>query len=367
MVVIYRTGAGAKPMTLSAYQSEKELEDLLVAHRELLSVEGEPTLRLVRRQVPLAGAGTADLLFVTAQGQPVVVEVKLAKNPEIHRQVVAQVVDYASALARITVDELDQSLGGVLEDALRSFSLDDDDGSGFERCWQTCGTALRAGDVRLEVVVDDAPPDLIRMLRFLNGRGALDVRLTAVTKHTDMDGTTVLVPSVLVTGRRHPKPVTTRGVPRPEFQRIIDALEAKPPRQLPPRGAALTARQLRPAEWPVGVFYEVCDRGAGHRFGLYLHVKGAPNLRFANVVHSLDTVVTAHFNDGGSKAVVAWADVGTAANGRLRVLVDREATSSDVADAMGDLVEITFDAVSETARRPAAISGETRSSYSGRT
>jgi hypothetical protein len=58
------------------------------------------------------GAGKLDLLFVNSEGLPIAVEVKLGANAEARRQVVAQAIDYLSALTSLTVDGLDQRVGG---------------------------------------------------------------------------------------------------------------------------------------------------------------------------------------------------------------------------------------------------------------
>ena len=66
------------------------------------------------------------MVFVDASGVPVVVEVKLARNPQSRREVIAQVFDYASALTDWTVDELDDATGGALETALRKLLEEDE-------------------------------------------------------------------------------------------------------------------------------------------------------------------------------------------------------------------------------------------------
>ena len=45
--------------------------------------------------------GTVDNLFITPEGHLVVVEVKLWRNPEARRKVVAQTLEYATALFKL--------------------------------------------------------------------------------------------------------------------------------------------------------------------------------------------------------------------------------------------------------------------------
>jgi hypothetical protein len=52
------------------------------------------------------GAGPADILYVTAGGQLVLVETKLWRNPEARREVVAQILDYAKQLTGWAYEDL---------------------------------------------------------------------------------------------------------------------------------------------------------------------------------------------------------------------------------------------------------------------
>ena len=78
--------------------SEIELEELLVAHPELL----EDGLTLVGRQTPAAG-GRLDLLGVASDGRLVIFELK---RGTLGRDAVAQVLDYASEFSAMDVETL---------------------------------------------------------------------------------------------------------------------------------------------------------------------------------------------------------------------------------------------------------------------
>ncbi|MGH2370805.1 MAG: hypothetical protein ACRDI2_21720, partial [Chloroflexota bacterium] len=143
MPIIYRTGDGPKMLTPRVYAAEKELEDEIAQHPELVMVDGEPAVALVKRQVEIPGAGPADVLLVDAEGQPIVVEVKLAKNADMRRLVAAQILDYVSALAQLNVYELDGLVGGSLEAALRSIDEGADAADAdFDRRWRACSAKL---------------------------------------------------------------------------------------------------------------------------------------------------------------------------------------------------------------------------------
>ena len=51
-------------------------------------------------------AGPADILYITENGQLVVVETKLWRNPEARRVVVAQILDYAKQLTKWSYSDL---------------------------------------------------------------------------------------------------------------------------------------------------------------------------------------------------------------------------------------------------------------------
>ena len=61
-------------------------------------------------ELPLR-VGSVDNLFVTPEGNLVVVEVKLWGNPEARRTVVAQALDYATELFKLTYGELEAAVG----------------------------------------------------------------------------------------------------------------------------------------------------------------------------------------------------------------------------------------------------------------
>ena len=92
---------------------EEALQRLVHDHPELLPMaEIEPAftpLLSVCRELP-TGAGSLDNLWVTPDGALVLGECKLVKNPQARREVVAQALDYARALAGMTLEQLEDAL-----------------------------------------------------------------------------------------------------------------------------------------------------------------------------------------------------------------------------------------------------------------
>lgn len=91
--------------------SERWLQEALFANPQCLPVrEIDPsmgTLLPVCMELETV-AGPADILYVTAAGQIVLVETKLWRNPEARRQVVGQVLDYAKELTKWSFETLDE-------------------------------------------------------------------------------------------------------------------------------------------------------------------------------------------------------------------------------------------------------------------
>jgi hypothetical protein len=129
---------------------------------------------LVRREAPVAGLAL-DHLFVDQEAVPTFVETKKASNRETRRQVVAQMLDYASEAA-ITwsgdmlkgwFEQRCESSGLDAEQELAQFKPDLEDHGEF---WQRAKENLRDGKVRLIFASDEIPSSLQRIIEFLNER-----------------------------------------------------------------------------------------------------------------------------------------------------------------------------------------------------
>lgn len=89
--------------------SEDRLQKLIFECPQLLPISAiEPNFTEiipVCRELPTP-AGPLDNLFVTPQGNLILVECKLWRNPEARRKVIAQIMDYAKEIALWSYDEL---------------------------------------------------------------------------------------------------------------------------------------------------------------------------------------------------------------------------------------------------------------------
>ena len=196
MPILVRQGLSYETVSPSQFSNEEELELILQNCPQLLC-DDDPSQGIipssvvfVERQIALPEAGKLDLLFIARDGIPIAVEVKLARNAQARREVVAQAIDYVSSLTALTVDELDDLVERRLDEALRTITADNE--ADFDRLWRTVGTNLRAGKARLLIAVDDSTPSLERILHFLARSSSLDVQLVSIQRYSSSIGEVIV-------------------------------------------------------------------------------------------------------------------------------------------------------------------------------
>ena len=113
--VLYRKAGGAwTSPTESGYVSEDHLQAMIDEFPELLP--GVSPDSYVCREFS-TDSGPIDNLIINAKdGSLTLVECKLAKNPEVRRKILGQIIDYAASLSRLDFDEFHQrwkDRGGV--------------------------------------------------------------------------------------------------------------------------------------------------------------------------------------------------------------------------------------------------------------
>jgi hypothetical protein len=112
---LHRADLGAKAD--SGRYDEDWLQRLLHGHPEIFPIEqiepGFGDLRSLCRELPLnlgGRWGALDNLFATRDGGLVLVEAKLWRNPEARRSAVAQAIEYAAAVFRMSYSELQSAV-----------------------------------------------------------------------------------------------------------------------------------------------------------------------------------------------------------------------------------------------------------------
>ncbi len=171
------------------FPDEATLHRLVEQTPELLPLSGSPRLVVLGHEVPL-GSGYADLLAVEPSGRLVVLEVKLARNAEARRAVVAQILAYAAYLRGTPLETLERE---ILRSQLRERGYEtiaalvkseapgDLDADTFAA---GVSESLRAGRFRLVLVLDDAPAELVRLVGYLESIAPeLVIDLVAMTAY----------------------------------------------------------------------------------------------------------------------------------------------------------------------------------------
>lgn len=337
MPISIRSKDGATNLKGVGFPNEAALEQAIVDDPNLLRMEGGSPLAFVARQVTLPDAGTMDLLLVTADGLPVAVEVKLGANSQSRREVVAQVVDYVSSLTTLTNEELDEITQGALAEALRTCG-DEEGEDAFKRRWQALGANLRASLARVVLVLDDTPPSLERIVRFLAENSQLDVQLVEVERY-EAAGMGDVVASTFVVGAesaRSPAPGTQD--PYPELLEAVRIYNTRAPADLQAVGIARYYRQIRLKGWPSLVHYEFYQT-KGY-LGAELHIE---HETARGLAPSLQRLVGHTVANG--RCTLLWDPNWSGGLGRLTARFPYPIDAQGAAQAMTDLLGMTRDLI----------------------
>ncbi len=205
---IYLTGSeGLVPLSEAPYMNEALLQDLVARNPSLLATQpGEGPLLLVRREAAVYddqdvnAHGTLDHLFLDAGGVPVLVEVKRSTDTRIRREVIGQMLDYATGASNWKAERLQawfaqrcETDGLDSEEVLAAHSDEPD------KFWQQVAEHLEAGRLRLYFVADVIPPTLRAIVEWLNEQlKACTVLAVEIKQYLDGHGQqTIVVPTVL--------------------------------------------------------------------------------------------------------------------------------------------------------------------------
>ncbi len=204
-------------MTENPYPSEDILQTLLSKYPDLLAggqIDADQPRRwmLVSREVGIPGEQdgfnrwSLDHLFLDQDGVPTLVEVKRSSDTRIRREVVGQLLDYAAnavvywPLEKIRA-EFEAACTSRGEDANSLIhQLVEPSGEGepdIESFWKQVKTNLQAGKVRLVFVADIIPPELQRIVEFLNEQMDPAEVLAVEVRQYVGQGLRTLVPQVV--------------------------------------------------------------------------------------------------------------------------------------------------------------------------
>lgn len=195
-------------MAEQPYDSEQLLQNLLEKYPLLLAGdqinETEPRRwLLIACECPLPSRNdggarwSVDHLFVDQQAIPTIVEVKRSSNSEIRRQIVGQMLEYAAnAVAYWSVESL-RARFEVKPNWEQTFTDFLGVENSQEQFWDKVRSNLEAGKVRLLFVADRIPPELRRIVEFLNRQMDPAEVLAVEVRQYVGEGSITLVPRVI--------------------------------------------------------------------------------------------------------------------------------------------------------------------------
>src|ERR1700676_443603 len=107
-ILIKRKDGNWRQARVLPYSNESHLQNMLYESPELIPIREESgTPREFIREAGLPGSGSSDLVGVDSNGQIYLVECKLATNPEIRREVIGQILEYAAFLWQMFYEDFD--------------------------------------------------------------------------------------------------------------------------------------------------------------------------------------------------------------------------------------------------------------------
>jgi len=291
--IFLETTNGLVEMTETPWEAEARLQELLEKYPNMLAGEqmDEAAPRrwlFISREFGIPGEldsgnrWSLDHLFLDQDAIPTLVEVKRSTDTRIRREVVGQMLDYAANLAsNVSAERIRQMYEiSLAEDAEPGEQLSRLLGVGVnaDDYWRRLSDNIAASKMRLVFLADEFPPELKRIVEFLNRQmSQTDVFAVEVRQYVSPGGThRTLVPRLV--GKVETKSAATQGAgpgPRWTRQRFEEALatedtEAIPTiRRLIQFAASLTGRDV---EWGMGR-----ERGSftarlvriGHRLSLF--------------------------------------------------------------------------------------------------
>lgn len=195
------------------FTEEGKLQDYLEQYPSLIPlseiVEGTSDLLCIGREVSVP-SGAVDLLFIDKDGLLTIVETKLVKNPGIRREVIGQIIEYASYISQWTVDDVYR-----IANEYGKSNLDEVMGNMGEDFRSNIERNLRNGKMRLIIAVDELIEPLRATVTFLNSYSNFDILLLQVSSFEESETKKVLIP--LLFGYAKPP----SSIPKPRLNEEI--------------------------------------------------------------------------------------------------------------------------------------------------
>ncbi len=239
-IFVFNPQGALVPIFEKPYESEAIFQEMLAKYPELLLGGDERTpysgLLLIAREqgIPIEEGGgnyfSLDHLFVDQNGVPTLVEVKRRSDTRNRREIVAQMLDYASnGLACWTIDDLRRNFENTCAadsrdpgDVLGEFLGGEGDSEAF---WRSIEVNIQNERIRMVFVADEISLELRRIISFLNRQMRTSEMLAIELKQFVGEGVQAFVPDVIVKPAIVPPP----PLPTPKWteERFMAELEQR--------------------------------------------------------------------------------------------------------------------------------------------
>lgn len=344
---VYNIGSNgiAVQQTAEAYTNEAELEAMIVQNPDIVPGFSRGDVEVVGQQIHLNGGSLKiDVLLIDRSGLLTVVEAKLARNGESRREIVAQGLDYASALAEYDFYDLDDELGGRIGQALDRLCGSDE--ALRESLEETARARLAASDVNVHLALDEEVLDLSRIVTFARRRG-LSIGYTWFPRTSNgAGGFTVIPQSSSATIPTAPPKMSSSSS---HGSHLIDAIKAFNAlgcgTTFPVPGPRATYKETYVSKYPRNqgvVHYEFLVRGSTISAELHIETpRGIPLTQqqttmqacFPRIVSTVNGLI-GHL---GLSAVIdpKWSN---GVGGRIRIMMPVNSPAAHVAEAMRVLI-----------------------------
>jgi hypothetical protein len=218
--LIRASGGEWRVPATSTYSDEKHLRDILATNPSIIPGVSDPRAQAVI-EFPLRTV-SADVVIVDSTGSITVCETKLARNPEIRRKVVGQVLEYAAKLSEMSLVDFEESWQSSkpyisLVDAVLGASADTDERGTFRNA---VAETLTHGRFRVLIVADALTDELRLIARYLGDHTDFEFNVLELA-FAQCDGIEILIPRVTVGTQKQSTTSTRTGVRVP----IADSIE----------------------------------------------------------------------------------------------------------------------------------------------
>jgi hypothetical protein len=295
------------PMDEAPYESEALLQELLAKHPDLLAGDqinnsSPRKWLLVSREMAVPGEENGngrwslDHLFLDQEGIPTLVEVKRSSDTRIRREVIGQILDYAAnAVAywplegiRSAFERRCQDDNRSSEEVLAKFLDSEMTEAEF---WQQTKRNLDGKNIRMVIVADQLPSELVRIIEFLNEQMNPAEVLGVEVKQFQGNGVRTLVPRVvgLSESAKQKRSASSGGVQWDEQSFFERLRESKGEQQSDvARRLLVWAKERNLRIWwgkgsALGSFFPIYDNPLGKHFMMGVWSSGTIELQFQHM------------------------------------------------------------------------------------